>query len=57
MKIIRKEKKNEVLAIRGKIEIIQTTAMICQNTEKSPGDQGMFTMTQTPLKDKDQTLG
>ena len=43
-------KRMEALEIRGKVEIIQTTAMLKQSTEKSPGDLRRHADTKTTEK-------
>ena len=49
-------KQLEEFKTRGRAETIPTTAFICQNIEKSPGDRRRIAVTQTPGKDNQLTL-
>ena len=42
--------------MRGRIDTIQTTALIGKNTEKSPGDMRKFAITQTTVENHKQML-
>ena len=51
-------KRLEALEVGGRVEAIQTTALIKngQNTKKSPGDLRGLAVTQTPVKNHRLTL-